>query len=551
MPRSIGVLSLSAAVGTVLTLAAFPSLSANLANSVGKVMPPDAAPLARQIIRTMSPEPRSLDAQVNLYDAEATILPWEPLLTRDEAWQPEPAAATSYSASKDGKTWTFNLRKGARWSDGRPVTAGDFVYAFRRMLDPSVANPYASFYYDIKNAEAISQGKIKDVSQLGIRASGDLALIIETERSCPYFPHIVSFPLAYAAPRWAIDKHGKRWTEPDKIVSNAPFKLSEWVRGSQMTFVPDPNYNGSRKPFLEKVIHPFRDESIATVLAYENNEVDIEGVDINELERIQKHPVLGKELLRSWGRTTWYLFFATTRPPFNDIRVREAFARAIDRDAVCRVVLKGTAAPAYGMLPPDFKEFDGPAVKSLQMYNPDRAKQLMKDAGYPNGRGFPRQEMWLRAPTPSNTMAASAIQSMLKNVLGVDVVIRSADRTAYMSQLYDWKMNFGLIRFVADYVDPRNMLDMTWRSQPQGVGRHDWHNAAFDAFVESASSELDPMKRMRLYQQADDTLVKAYAAAFVFHPQNLELRKPWIAGYRRNADGTVGSVIYENLYIKR
>ena len=551
MTRSVIAVSLSAAVSAIFALATFPPLSAQLVNSVGKAMPSDAAPLARQVLRTMSPEPRSLDAQVNLYDAEATILPWEPLLTRDDAWQPESAAAISYSASKDGKMWTFNLRKGARWNDGRLVTAGDFVYAFRRMLDPGVANPYASFYYDIKNAEAISQGKIKDITQLGVRAQDDLTLLVETERSCPYLPHIVSFPLAYPAPKWAIDKFGKRWTEPDKIVSNAPFKLSEWVRGSHMTFVPDPDYNGQRKPFLEKVIHPFRDESIATVLAYENNEVDIEGVDINELERIEKHPVLGKELLRSWGRTTWYLFFATTRPPFNDIRVREAFARAVDRDAICQVVLKGTAAPAYGMLPPDFREYDGAAVKSFQSYNPARAKQLMKEAGFPNGRGFPKQEMWLRAPTPSNTMAASAIQSMLKNTLGVDVIIRSADRTAYMSQLYDWRMNFGLIRFVADYMDPRNMLDMTWRSQPRGVGRHDWHSGAFDALVETASSELDPVKRTLLYRRADDVLVKAYAAAFVFHPQNLELRKPWIAGYRRNKDGTVGSVIYENLYIKR
>jgi ABC-type oligopeptide transport system substrate-binding subunit len=518
-------------------------------NSVRKPLPADAAPPAQQVLRMMSPEPRSLDAQVNLYDAEATILPWEPLLTRDEMWQPEPAAAETYTASKDGKTWTFRLRRGARWSDGRPVTAHDFVYAFRRMLDPAAANPYAFFYYDIKNAEPISQGKIKDLAQLGVRAVDDLTLVVETERATPYFPHIASFPLAYPAPRWAIEKYGRRWTEADKIVSNASFKMAEWVRGSHMTFVPDPLYNGPHKPFLEKVVHPFREDAVATVMAYENSEVDIEAVDINDLDRIQKHPVMGKELVKAWGRTTWYLFFKVSQPPFADIRVREAFARAIDREAICRVVLRGTAAPAYAMVPPDFKEYNGPAMKPYQSYDPARARQLMQAAGYPNGRGFPKQEMWLRAPTPSLNMVAVALQSMLRENLGVDVTIRSADRTAYMSKLYDWEMNFGFLRFVADYVDPRNMLDMTWHSQPRGVGRHDWSNAEFDRLVEAAGAELDPVRRTQLYRRAEEILVRDYAAAFVFHPQNLELRKPWIKGYGRNPDGTVGSVVFTKLYI--
>ena len=517
-------------------------------NSVGVVLPADAAPPDQQVFRVMSPEPRSLDIQINLYDGESTLLPFETLLIRDELWQPIPAAATGYDVSDDAREWTFHLRPDARWSDGRPVTAHDFVYAFRRMLDPANANPYAFFYYDIKNAKAISLGEIEDTTRLGVRAVDDLTFHVLLERGAPHFPHVVSFGLAYPTPRWAVEKHGRKWTEVDNIVSNSGFRMAEWATGSHMTFVPDPMYNGPHKPLLEQVVHPFRYAAAQTVLAYENNEVDVETVDINDLDRIERHPVLGGELVRSPGRTTWYLFFKVAEPPFNDIRVREAFARALNRDAICRVVLRGAAAPAWSMMPPDFKEYNGEAMRPYQAFDPERAKALMREAGYPNGRGFPRQEMWIRAPTPSMQMAGVAIQSMLLEHLGVRVSIRTLDRTAYMSKLYNWEMDFGFLRFVADYMDPRNMLDMTWHSQPKGAGRHDWADSEFDALVERAGAELDPEMRTRLYRQAEEILVGDYAAAFVFHPLTMQLRKSNLKGYTRYPDGTVGGLMYSRLY---
>ncbi|MEE2709244.1 MAG: peptide ABC transporter substrate-binding protein [Gemmatimonadota bacterium] len=518
-------------------------------NSVGRVLPPDAALPEEQVLRIMSPEPRSLDVSINLYDGEATILPFEPLMTRDPYWQPIPAGAERYTVSGDGKIWTFHLRPGACWSDGRPVTAQDYVYGYQRLLDPEVANPYAFFYYDIKNAKPVSQGAIKDLNQLGIQAEDDLTVVIETERAAPHLPHIVSFSLAYPAPKWAIEKHGKKWTEAGNIVSNSSFKLDEWAYGSHMTFVPDPYYNGPYKPYLEKVIHPFREAGNATVLSYENNEVDVESVDIADLDRIERDPRLRPDLITSPGRTTWYLFFRTKEPPFNDIRVREAFARAVNREAICRVVLRGTAVAAYSMIPPDFIEYGGQELKHYQSYDPVRAKALMREAGFPNGRGFPKFDMWIRSPTPSMKLAGVAIHQMLKDNLGVDVSVRTADRSAYMSMLMDWKMPFGFLRFVADYVDPRNMLDMTWHSQPKGVARHDWQVEAFDRLVGEAGAELDRERRIKLYQEADEILVKDYGAAFIFHPLTLGLRKPWVKGYDSKPDGTVGGLDYTQLYI--
>lgn len=521
------------------------------ANSVGKPLPSDAAAPERQVVRFMSPEPRTLDSSINDYDTESTIIPFEPLLRRDEDWKPEPAAAVSYSSSPDGKTWTFRLRPGARWSDGRPVTAHDFVYSYQRMIDPEEANPYALFYYDIKNARPINRGETKDKSWLGIRATDDLTLVIETEAATPYLPYIVSFGNAFAVPRWQVEKYGRRWTMAENIVSNSGFKLGEWRHGSHMTFIPDPNYNGPHKPYLEKVIHPFREAGSATILPYENDEVDIEPVDITDLDRIERDPKLRNDLVKVAARGSWYLFFRTKEPPFNDIRVREAFTRAVNREAICRVILRGTGVSAYSMIPPEFSEYNGPALQQRQAYDPERAKRLMREAGYPNGRGFPRQELWLRAPTPSIKLVGEAIMSMLRESLGVDVTIRTADRTMYMNNLYNWRMNLGFIVFFADYLDPRNMLDMIWRSQPQGFGRQDWQNADFDRLVSEASAELNPTRRTQLYRQAEEIMVAGYAGGFVFHPVNLELRKPWIKGYKTNSGGISGGIDYTRIYIKR
>ena len=519
-------------------------------NSVGKVLPEDAADAGQQIMRFMSPEPRSLDPSVYPYDTETTIFPFEPLLVRDEAWNPIPAAANSWE-TEDGITWTFHLRPGMRWSDGSLLTAHDFVYSYRRILNPESQNIYAFFYYDIKNAEAIAKGEIDDLDALGIRAVDDTTLVIETEKPAPYLPHIVSFADAVPVPQRQVEKYGRKWTDPEHIVSNSGFKVSEWVHGSQMTLVPDPFYNGPHKPYLEQVIHPFRDAASANILPYENSEVDIEGVDVTDLERIQRDPALKAELVRFHAMNTWYMFFRTQEPPFNDVRVREAMARSLDRENMASAILRGGAIPAYSMIPPGFMEYEGTAHESYQGYNPEQAKTLMSEAGYPNGRGFPKQELWMRAPNPSQRMIGVAIQSMLKQNLGIDIEIRTADPSTYMDNLYKWNMNLGFIAFGADFLDPRSILDMIWHAQPRGHGRHDWSNPAFDQLVETAASELDPTLRAKVYRDAAIVMAKDYPAVFLYHDVGLQLRKPWVKGYSTYEDGTVGLLNWTKVYVRK
>jgi len=524
--------------------------SSGRVNSIGVVLPEDAADASHQIIRFMSPEPKSLDPSIYPYDTEQTIFPFEALLHKDEFWNPIPAAANSWE-SDDGRLWTFHLRPGMRWSDGSPLTAHDYVYSYRRMVDPASQNIYAFFYYDIKNAEAIVKGMNTDISSLGVRAIDDTTLVIETERRAPYLPHIVSFGDAVPVPRRVVEKYGRKWTEPEHIISNSGFKISEWVHASHMTLVPDPFYNGPHKPYLEKVIHPFRNPGSANILPYESNEVDIENVDVNDLNRIQHDPDLKKELVRYNGLNTWYMFYRTQLSPFNDVRVREAFTRVMERANICDVILGGGAIPAYSMIPPGFKEYEKNAHVSTQGFDPEAARSLMRDAGYPDGQGFPKQDLWLRAPSPSDRLVAVAIQTMLKEHLGVKVDIRAADRGTYMDHLYQWNMNLGILNFGADFLDLRNMLDMIWHSQPRGHTRQDWHNTKFDFFVDHAAAEMNPKIRGELYRNATEAMMKDYPAAFLFHGLALQLRKPWVRGYVVNDDGTAGAFHWYKLYVAR
>ena len=201
------------------------------------------------------------------------------------------------------------------------------------------------------------------------------------------------------------------------------------------------------------------------------------------------------------------------------------------------------------MIPPELKEYEGSAYESYQGFGSDRARALMREAGYPNGRGFPKQELWMRAPNPSQRMVGVAIQSMLKQHLGINVEIRSADRSMYMDNLYKWNMNLGVVAFGADFIDPRSMLDMIWHAQPRGVGRQDWTNQIFDQLVEEAASELDPVKRAELYRDASTVMAKDYPAAFLYHDIGLQLRKPWVKGYTTYEDGTVGAFKWARMYV--
>ena len=527
-------------------------------NSIGRQLPDDAAPPEQQRFRYMFREPSTLDISVAAYEADGTYFAFERLVLLDENNELVPAAADRWESSEDGRTWTFHLREGARWSDGRDVTAHDFEYSFRRMLDPASGNIYAFLYYVIRNGRAFNQGELTDVEQVGIRAVDELTFQIETEGPCPYLPYIVSFITSSPVPRWQVERFGAEWTEPEHCVSNFTYRLAEWNTGSDMKFTLDPNYNGPHKALLEEIIVKFIGAQRPGTLPYENGEIDAYRLDPIDYERVRQDERLAQEIHRMPEFTTWYLFFQTRQPPFDDARVRQAIARAIDRSTLSTTVLNDLAIPAYSMLPPGFPGYSAEQFKAFQSFDPDEARRLMAEAGYPEGRGFPRTELWLRvADTGINRIAGEAVQAMLRETLGIELEIRYQQRNVFNENLFQWQIPMGMLVFVYDYPDPSNMLGLLWRSQPRGYARHDWLHAEFDDLLDRANTHMDPAVRYDLYARAERIMAEEAGAVFLFHPVITELRKPYLRGVKQDREGRVVPIIsiqtvnFTEMYIAR
>ncbi|MBI4552455.1 MAG: peptide ABC transporter substrate-binding protein [Candidatus Latescibacteria bacterium] len=531
---------------------------------VAKPLPPDAAPPDRQVYRYLAFEPVGLDFSMTAYQSLGSEFVFERLCMLDHNLELVPGAAERWETSPDGKTWTFHLRPGGRWSDGAPVTAHDFEYTYKRLLDPNGGNVYAFFYYDIKGAKAYNQRKNASPTSVGVRAVDDLTFVIETEKSCAYLPYLTQYPTSSPVPRWQVEKYGPRWTEAGKCVSNSAFQLEEWTTGKQMTFGLNPYYHGPNPARLRKVVRMFTGFVGAVsaaggvgLLPYENNEADLITVTSPvDLERIMQDPCLNKELWTYDGFATQYLFFQTRRPPFNDLKVRRAIVHAIDKDTIARVILRDTGIPAYTMLPPHFPGYVGGTYQSIQRYDPALAKRLFTEAGYPGGKGFPATELWLSdaAPTSPVGQVAQFLQQRLREVLGIQITIRNEQGKTYLQRMYNWEIPLAIGGFGYDFPDPQSLLGIPWHSQPRGYGRHDWTSPAFDALIDQAAGELDPQKRPRLYDEAERILAADVGAAFLWHTRVYELRKPWVKGLKPDRWGNYPfranvSTAYYELYI--
>lgn len=513
-----------------------PTIDGPFINSLGRQLPADAAPLHEQVLMYFIEEPKTLDVSLDNYGVKGSDPHLFERLTMFDANDVlRPGVADRWESSEDGLIWTFYLRKGAKWSDGRPLTAHDFEYTFKRFLDPNEGNVFAFLFYNIKNAREFNHGKLTEPDSVGVRAIGDLMLEVEVKAPCPYLPFIMAYNSAAPVPPWQVKKYGRRWTEPENMVSNYSYKLEEWITDRYMSFDLNQHYNGAYPGYLEKIKLKFIVEGTHPgIMPYANKEVDRQTVFAQFLGEINKDPILNQELISNPHFQTWYLFFQTKSAPFNDVRVRRAVSHAIDREVICKFILQGHGTPAYTMLPPNFPGYTGEKLKNIQRFDISEARRLLSAAGYPGGKGFPIMEFWLRQADPNQMSIAEAIQEMLRENLGLRVEIRNQEIGNYMNNMYEYSIPFGFIPYQYDYPDPENMLSQVWHSQPVGHGRHDWRNDAFDRLVEAGGTTLGNDKRMQFYAEAEQILVEDVGGVFVYHANVLELRKPWFKGLKPN-----------------
>jgi oligopeptide transport system substrate-binding protein len=497
-------------------------------SSAGVLLPPDAAPPSEQYVRTFQLDHTYMEWFRTIYKGTfGHRIIAEPLIRFDKDFNLIPAAANRWVAAEDGLSWTFYLRDDLEFSDGRPLTAHDYVFTLQRGADPKNAYDVEWYYRPIKNWAEVVAGRVP-VDSLGVHAVDDFTLLVETEDPCAYLPDLLVD--SWVSPRQAIEKYGDTWsTRPETSIASGPFYLEEWTKANRIVLRANPRYHGAAKPYLEALVAKLHNASTPPPMlaSYEADEVDhVIVTNHAELARIKTDARLREELHAYTDFATYYLTMDTYNAPFDNLKVRQAFSHAIDREAICRSALQGFAIPAYSMLPPGFPAAEPEALKPAQDFDPVLARRLLAEAGYPAGVGFPRVEFWVRRDVRPVHEAGEAIQAMIKQNLGIEVAVRNMEVKTFMDAINNHDLQLGLVRFGADFIDPSSLMNL-WLS----MGRHAWKNPLFDQLVVRAGGIMgDTQSRMDTYREAERIMVEEIGGLFVWHTTMNQIWKSNIKG---------------------
>ncbi|MAS33356.1 MAG: ABC transporter substrate-binding protein [Anaerolineaceae bacterium] len=516
----------------------------------GRPLPEDAAPYELQTWRTMCRSDAveiTFAAAISVYQRICGDLSnqfGDPLVALDNNLQLMPGAAESWEPSEDGLTWTFHLRPDQVWSDGTPLTAYDYEASYRWMADPDNAYDFVWMWQGVIAGwdEAVA-GEISP-DEIGYRAIDDLTIEVETQTPFPPLPNTLFFwaPIQKAA----LEAHGPEYMlDPETTVSSGPFILSSFTAGEEIVLEANPSYNGFRKPILRQMIGFYGDLN-TRFTAFQNHELDrinYEALGPAEFELLENDPELRDNYFPTPGDfRTEYLLMDTFNPPFDDQRVRLAFAKALDRESiVANVIGPRLAIPAYSFLSPGFpaSDVDG-ELHDIQGYDCEAAQGLLADAGYPNGEGFPALTLQMRGEPETIAPRFVAAAASISQCLNVSIEVNNMEFSAYMESLLarPTTLQFGAVSYGMDYLDPANMLGV-WVS----TGRHSWRNAEFDSLVQEANQLVgDPEGRLEMYRQAERILVEDVGGIFLNHRIQGDLFQPYILGGPRelNAQGLPG-----------
>ena len=497
-------------------------------NSVGVTLPHDAAPASMQHLRTFELNNRYMDRATSSYQKVfGFALTNEPLTRVDRDFNLLPAAATHWEVTEDGHTWVFHLQQDLVFGDGRPVTAYDYEDSFRRWADPKTGFDFEWYYRPIKHWGEVVAGRMP-LDSLGVEALDRHTIAFTTTVPTPYAPELLNY--SWVTPTHLFEKYGAAWsTRPETHMGSGPFRLKEWTINDRIVLEPSPTYRGPNKPYLERITAQLFNAAAEPpyLAAYEAGEVDyIMLSNQAEINRVKSNPELSGHLNTYVDFQTYYLMMDTYNPPFNDLRVRQAFGHAVDQASLMNSALRDIGLPASAMSPPGFPAANSEALASIQRYDPDLARRRLAEAGYPDGRGFPAVSMWLRGETIVNATAAEAVQAMLKQSLNIDVGVRNVERKVFTETMNAREITLALIPYRYDYVDASNLLTL-WLSN----GRHPWRNERFEERVLRANVLVgDPDRRNTLYQEAEEILVRDVGGVFLWHTLINEMWRPYVRG---------------------
>ena len=447
-------------------------------------------------------EPESLDPAIITGQPEGRVVLalFEGLTARDAKGRVIPGVARSWEISEEGTCYTFHLRPEAQWSNGEPLTAQDFVQSWQRTLAPSTTSEYAYQLYYIRNAEAFNTGKLADFSKVGVQALDEHTLRVCLAHPTPFFLDLCAFPTLLPVHLRSIEKYGDDWIKPGCLVSNGAYLLDDWQINHRIRLRANPHYWDRAQVSLEIVdILPTQQANTAYNL-YHAGAADLildKGlVPAMLLDTLKKKP----DFHTSPFLGNYFYRFNVTRKPFDDPRVRKAFALAINKQRIVDKITRAGEQIAGSLVPPGIPGYTSP--KGLG-YDPAAGRRLLAEAGFPKGAGFPIVSL-LYNKSEQNEAIATEIQDMLQKELGIKVDLSQQEWKVYLRSMSSLDYDFCRASWVGDYNDPNTFLDMFVTNG--GNNRTGWSNPTYDALLRAAAQEINSQRRMNLFQRAETIL---------------------------------------------
>jgi oligopeptide transport system substrate-binding protein len=495
-------------------------------------------------------EPNSLDPGQEQYDYEGAVgasISEALLKIKPDLSDAAPATASSYNVSSDGLTWTFKIRSNAKWSDGKPVTGADFVYAWQRILDPRLAAPYADPFFDGSIAGAADYANLdptKDaakipafLSGLGLSAPDAGTFVVKLQAPAPYFKWIASLWMSAPVRKDVVEQYGSdKWaTSPTSLITNGQFKVSEMVSKDHITLVPNTNYWGGA-PTLTKIVNYEISDDNQAYAKYLNGELDIVNVPLANTDLVKNDPKLSKEIKFVPQLTLFWMDFNTRKAPFNNPKARLAFSKAVDRDSLAKNVGKGRWSAADFFIPKGMNGYR-PDLGTSQAFDAAAAKAMLTQAvGDPSKITI---DFLIRNST-ANKQIGEFLADQLQTNLGVkvnQVVIDSKTVTTRLRK-HDYQLYVG--GWGADYPDDQDWFDIWMTGSGNVFGGYS--NPDYDALVKKADIEPDAKKRQGYYDQAQKLLIDDAGGGFLYQRNYMMLAKPYVQGLTTTAQdfSTVG-----------
>lgn len=498
----------------------------------------------------LTAEPTTLDPALATDGPTIDMLQqcYEGLVGWDEKSEVVPLVAKEMpKISADGKTYTFTLRDNVKFHNGRAVTAEDVKYSLTRSLDHTLNSPVAINYLDdIQGARELFDGKAKDLTGVKVVDPKTVQITLNAPRA--YFLGKLTYPTGYLVAKEEVEKGektpGGAFTITEKnSVGSGPFRLKEYQRQSKVTLEANADYWGG-KPKLTTIERPIVLDTKTARNLYDSGELDYVTLEKGDYKQVKDDPSVSLEI-KKWDRSaTFYLGLNQTHyAPFKNKKVRQAFAHAIDRDAIVKSVLLGVNDKAEGVVPKGIFSYDE-QFKGLD-YNPETAKKLLAEAGFPDGKGLPALTLSFREQQPDLRKTAEVVKEQLA-AIGVNVSLNEMEWGTFLKTNENNQTDFFHMRWSADYIDPQNFLSLLLSTT--GHENHTgYSNPQFDALCKQADSETDQAKRVTLYRQAEKIVADDAPWVPLYYQKDLELMKPYVSGIR---DSLMGHLPHKTVEVK-